>query len=155
MKTIHSVLRAGAVAALASGLMFAQAPAAPGPEGQAAPAQHRFAGKGRRHGHGMGAKLMAGYLGLSDQQKTQAQAIFSNARTAAQPLRAQLRQARADLRAAIRDGKPVDQLAQNQGALLGKLAVIRANAAVQFRGLLTPDQIQKLDQLHPARPAQG
>jgi Spy/CpxP family protein refolding chaperone len=143
MNAIKNAVRAGAVAALAAGLVFAQAPDQP-----AAPA-HRM---GARAGAGRVArqKLIAGYLGLTDQQKTQAQTIFSNARAAAQPIRAQLRQARADLRAAVQAGKPVDQLAANEGSLVGKLAAIRANATVQFRALLTPDQVQKLDQLHQA-----
>jgi periplasmic protein CpxP/Spy len=91
---------------------------------------------------------MVGYLGLTDQQQAQAKTIFANARTVAQPLRTQLQQARANLRTAIHDGKPVDQPAANEGALMGKLAAVRANAAEQFRGLLTPAQLQKLEQLH-------
>ena len=96
-------------------------------------------------------KLMVGYLGLTDQQQAQAKTIFQNARTSTQPIRTQLKQARTDLRAAIRDGKPVDQLAASQGTLMGKLAAVRANAAEQFRGLLTTQQIQKLEQLHSGR----
>ena len=94
---------------------------------------------------------MIGYLGLTDQQQTQAKAIFSSARESAQPLRQQLKQVRADLRAAIQAGQPVNELAANEGKLRGQLVAIRANAAEQFRGLLTPPQLQKLQDLHAKR----
>lgn len=158
MNAIKNSMRAGAVAALATGLVFAQNVSQPA--NPANPA-HRSEYRGRGH-RGAWKKLMAGYLGLTAQQKTQAQTIFTNARTSAAPLKTQLRQVRSDLRVAIRDGKPVDQLAATEGNLVGKLAAVRATAAEQFRGLLTPDQLQKLQQLHqsshqpaPATPPQG
>ncbi len=96
-------------------------------------------------------KMMIGYLGLTEQQQTQAKAIFSSAHESAQPLRRQLKQVRSDLRAAIQAGQPVNDLAANEGKLRGQLVAIRASAAEQFRGLLTPAQLQKLQELHAKR----
>lgn len=45
-------------------------------------------------------------------------------------------------------GEPVNDLAANQGKLVGQLAAIRANATEQFQGLLNPQQLQKLKDLH-------
>jgi Spy/CpxP family protein refolding chaperone len=150
MRILNPWIRTAALAALAGGLALAQsAPPAAAP-------QARHGHMGHRGGHrGEFRKLMAGYLGLSADQQTKAQAIFTASRQSAQPLREQLRQARQDLRAAVRDGKPVDQLAANQGVLMGKLAALRANAAEQFRALLTPEQVQKLDALHTGRGRQS
>ena len=41
----------------------------------------------------------------------------------------------------------IDALATLQGQLLGQLAAIGANARIQIRALLTPDQIDKLDEI--------
>jgi Spy/CpxP family protein refolding chaperone len=139
MKTANSVLWVVAAGALAAGLVFAQAP----PTSGAPHLTDRIgARRGQRH------KLMAGYLGLTDRQREKAKAIFETAHQSAQPLRQELKQSRMDLRAAIRDGKPVDQLAAARGSLLGRLTAIRAGAAEQFRALLTPAQLQKLQDLH-------
>jgi protein CpxP len=139
MKPMKSILTAIGVAGLAAGMAFAQAP-------QGAPAAghpHRMEAR-----HAMRRKMMIGYLGLTDQQQTQAKAIFSSAHESAQPLRQQLKEVRTELRAAIQAGQPVNDLAANQGKLRGQLVAIRANAAEQFRGLLTPAQLQKLQELH-------
>ncbi|HXN46143.1 MAG TPA: hypothetical protein VN893_05845 [Bryobacteraceae bacterium] len=45
----------------------------------------------------------------------------------------------------------VGDLAANEGKLHGQLVAIRANAAEQFRGLLNPVQLQKLQDLHTKR----
>ena len=138
MKPMKSILTAIGVAGMAAGMAFAQAP-----QGAADGQAHRTEGR-----HAMRRKMMMGYLGLTDQQQTQAKAIFSSAHDSAQPLRQQLKQVRADLRAAIEAGQPVNDLAASEGKLRGQLAAIRANAAEQFRGLLTPAQLQKLQDLH-------
>ncbi len=141
MKPMKTVLTAIGVAGLAAGMAFAQAP-----QGAAAGHPHRM--EGRRE---MRRKMMTGYLGLTDQQQTQAKAIFSSAHDSAQPVRQQLKQVRTDLRAAIEAGQPVNDLAANEGKLRGQLVAIRANAAEQFRGLLNPGQLQKLQELHGKR----
>ena len=138
------LLQTTALGLALAGLGLAQAPAA---------ARGRMGMMARRGGALGGARqlLLFGYLGLSDAQKTHAQNIFDNAKAAAQPIRDQLKQARTNLRAAIEAGKPVGDLAAAEGALTGKLIAIRANAQVQFRAILTPDQLNKLDQLKTRR----
>jgi Spy/CpxP family protein refolding chaperone len=141
------LLRITAMAVGLSGLLCAQGGPAMG------------MGRGTRGrmmlGGGRGQTLMWSYLGLTDAQKTQARTIFENARTAAQPIQTQLQQARTDLRAAITAGQPVQTLATQQGDLLGQLIAIRANAQVQFRAILTPDQLAKLDEFQAQRPRRG
>jgi Spy/CpxP family protein refolding chaperone len=128
------------VAAIA--LLSAQAPNPRLGQGRRAAAQMRQRGAARQ-------KLLAGYLGLTDAQQAQMKTIRDSARLAAEPVRAQLKQTRADLRAAVQAGKPVDQIAASQGALMGKLTAIRANARMQIRAVLTPAQVQKLQDLRP------
>ncbi len=149
--TLKNVLRTTALGAALNGMVFAQAqtPAAPA----APPAAQKMHARAFRHGamnrrNGVRGKLMASYLGLSDQQQAQAKTIRQNARAAAQPVIAQLRENRASIRTAIQNGQPVDQLANTQGQLVAKLITLRANAREQFRALLTPEQQQKLQQLH-------
>ena len=141
MKPMKSILTAAGVSGLAAAMAFAQAP-----QGTAPAHPHRM--EGRRATR---RKMMIGYLGLTNQQQTQAKAIFSSAHGSAQPLRQQLKQVRADLHAAIQAGQPVNDLAANEGKLHGQLVAIRANAAEQFRGLLNPAQLQKLQDLRAKR----
>ncbi len=153
MRILNSMMKIATVTALAGGLAFAQAPNPDASAGQPAAGQHMA----RRHGRHRGnwRQLMADYLNLTPGQQAKAKAIFGSARESAQPIRQQLRDVRTQLRAAIREGKPVDQLAAQQGSLSGKLTAIRAGAMEQVRGLLTPDQVQKLDQLHTQRQPKG
>ena len=120
------------LSAVATGMLLAQGPGMGGRR------------MGMR-GHGS-QELLAGYLGLTDAQKAQAKTIFDNAKTAAQPIRAQMKEARTTLRAAIQAGQPVDAAAAAVGNLFGQLTAIQAKARVQFRAILTPDQLAKLDQ---------
>ncbi len=103
---------------------------------------------GRRKGvlGAAGRELLAGYLGLTDAQKTQAKTILDNAKTAAQPIRTEMKAARAALEAAIVAGQPVDAPAEAVGKLFGQLAAVRANAWEQFRAILTPAQLTKLNE---------
>ena len=141
MKPMKTLCTAIGVAGLAAGMALALAP-----QGAAADHPHRM--EARR---AMRRKMMIDSLGLTDQQQTQAKAIFSSAHESAQPLRQQLKQVRADLHAAIQAGQPVNDLAAAEGKLRGQLVAIRANAAEQFRGILTPVQLQKLQDLHSKR----
>ena len=97
---------------------------------------------------------LAGYLGLTDAQKTAATAIFTAADTASTTARGALRSAEDALQAGVKAGtseNQLDQLAAAVGVAQGQLAAIRAKADVKFRALLTPDQKTKLD-TPPARP---
>lgn len=129
------------------GTLLGTALLAQGPPAGMGPGMGRGAGMMGMLG-GAREELLFGYLGLTDAQKTQAQTIFDNAKTAAQPITDQLKQARTSLEAAIKAGQPVQSLAATQGNLLGQLIAIQANARVQFRAILTPDQLAKLDQFH-------
>ncbi len=151
--TLKSAFRTIVLSTAAGGMLLAQAPAGAGGRWfcrhQAGP---RAAMRGR--GSAMG-DLMAGYLGLTDAQKAQVKALHQNARTQAQPIRQQLRQNRQDLRAAIKAGQPVDAIAATRGKLIGELVLIRANTQEQFRKLLTPDQLAKLDQFEARHSRKG
>jgi hypothetical protein len=57
-----------------------------------------------------------------------------------------MQEARATLNAAIKAGQPVDAAAAVVGNLFGQLTAIRAKAQEQFRAILTPEQLAKLDQ---------
>jgi Spy/CpxP family protein refolding chaperone len=108
----------------------------------------RFAAGGAEGPAGMGVGFLAGYLNLTEAQKTQAEAIFSAARTAAEPLRGRLESAREALEAAVKAGKTdaeIDALAASIGTISGQLTAIHSKAMVKFRAILTPEQITKLD----------
>ncbi len=120
-------------AALAAGVLLAQAPAAHGERGE------HF------------KQFLAGQLGLPDAQKAQAKEIFSAARDQAKPLTDQLRQGHEAMTAAVKANRPdseLDQLAQKQGALMGQLSAIHAKAFAKFYAMLTPEQQAKADKLH-------
>ena len=89
-------------------------------------------------------------LEITEFQREQAVPIVEAARAAAEPLLVDLAQARQDLEYAVNSAAGVaeiDALATLQGQLLGQLAAIGANARIQIRALLTPDQIDKLDEI--------
>src|SRR5579871_5968831 len=83
----------------------------------------------REHTRAARFDRMSATLGLSDQQKTEAKAIFKSEREAARPIRQELMTERKAVREAIQSGKPlgdVEQLAAKEGPALGKLAGMRA-----------------------------
>jgi len=113
-----------------------------------------LAQEGRPFGDGRRVDFLAGYLGLSDSQKTQAKAIFDASEQAAQTALGQLASARDALRLAVIDNKPdaeLDRLAAAVGTVEGQLAAIHAKASAKFYALLTPEQKQKYDQLGERR----
>jgi Spy/CpxP family protein refolding chaperone len=90
-------------------------------------------------------------LGLTAQQTQEAKAIFKSERDAARPVRRQLFAERTAVREAVQSGKPlpeVQQLANNEGSVLGQLAGMRAEAFAKFYAELTPAQRQKLTAMH-------
>jgi Spy/CpxP family protein refolding chaperone len=99
-------------------------------------------------GGGRGIGFLAGYLNLTDTQKTQAEAIFEAARTAAEPIRGRMKSSRESLTDAVKSAKSdteIDALAASVGTLSGQLTAIQSKAMVKFRAILTPEQIEKLD----------
>ena len=98
---------------------------------------------------------MARQLGLTDQQKTQAKALFQANRAQNQPLFATLIAAKQQLRALVQSGSADESAIRAQSAKVAAaqadLAVKRAQASKQFLALLTPDQVTKLRALQAKR----
>ena len=133
------LMRLSAVAALAAGMLFAQAPATTAqPDSGKAAVRPRAAVRQR----------IAQALKLTDAQKQQAQAIIQQTRQTVQPLKRQAKENRQALMAAIQAGKgdvEIHQLALTQGNLAGQLVAARAEALAKFYGTLTPEQRAKAD----------
>lgn len=91
---------------------------------------------------------LAGYLSLTEAQKTQAQSIFTAAQTAAETARGQMDSARTTLTAAIKANASeaeLDRLAAAIGVIEGQLTAIHAKAESKFYALLTAEQKTKYD----------
>jgi Spy/CpxP family protein refolding chaperone len=138
----NNLVRFVGMAALASGMMFAQAPAPPAqPQSPAQRWQQR---------RGQMFDRMATKLNLTDDQKQQARSIMQSARESAQPITQQLKQNRQALRDAVKAGKTdadIDQLAASTGTLMGQATAIRTKAFAKVYAMLTPEQRTKADQL--------
>ena len=96
-------------------------------------------------------KILARKLSLTDQQKSQAQAIFKANRATAKPLFTSLMTEKHQLRTLIMSGTADEAAIRAESAKVASieadLAVQRANGAKQFQALLTPDQQAKLKAL--------
>jgi len=139
------LLKLATVAALATPVLLAQAPAATPPPVAGTQPSNRL-GEDLRPGRILRA------LNLSDSQRQQARSIFQQARRTAQPVRQQLLQNRQMLRDAVKsgtNGAPIQQLATQQGSLLGQMVAIRSEAWAQFLNGLTPDQRAQASQMMP------
>lgn len=93
---------------------------------------------------------LAGYLSLTDSQKSQAQTIFTAASTATATAQGQLDSARTALRDAWKANRAdteLDRLGAALGAIEGQIAAIQAKAQAKFYALLTAEQKTKYDQL--------
>lgn len=107
-----------------------------------------LAAQGRGSGGGSRLDYLAGYLGLTDAQKTQAQAIFDAEKTASETLSGEAEAARDALSAAVKAGAAdaqIDTLSNAVGAIHAKLTAVHAKAQVKFRAILTAEQKAKLD----------
>ena len=139
-----------AVAIASATLAFSQAPPS-GPKGGFGPRSTQPT----RGGPGV-SDFLATYLGLTDAQKEQANAIFAAEQEAITALRDQSRAANDALQSAAKANKSdaeMDQLAAAVGNLFAQTAAIHAKASAKFYALLTPDQRDKLDKLpHPGGP---
>ena len=136
----HRFLLFTAAAVLATGTVWAQAPAADPPANGATAVQPRLFGRFGR------LVRLARSLNLTDSQKQQAKAIFQQARQSGQSIRLQLQQNRQALRQAAENGGDIQPLATQQGVLLGQMVAIRTQAWGQFYSLLTPDQRAQVNQ---------
>jgi Spy/CpxP family protein refolding chaperone len=93
---------------------------------------------------------LAGYLSLTDSQKTQAQTIFTASETAAETVRGQAASAHSNLQTAVKanaSDAEIDKLAATIGALDGQLTAIRAKAEAKFYALLTAEQKAKYEEM--------
>ena len=91
---------------------------------------------------------LAGYLSLTDAQKTQAKAIFDAAATAAETARGQADSARTALNTAIKanaSDAELDRLSAAIGVIHGQITAIHAKAEAKFYNLLTAEQKAKYD----------
>jgi protein CpxP len=135
------LIKFATVTALASGMMFAQAPSpSPNPNANARP--HNFIRQRMAR--------VAQQLNLTDAQKQQAKTIFQQARQTAQPVREQLKQNRQALAEAAKAGNneaAIQQLSVQQGNLLGQMVAVRTEAFAKFYATLTPEQRTKADQM--------
>jgi Spy/CpxP family protein refolding chaperone len=133
------IAKIAAVAALAAGIVFAQAPAARGRLAQRALA---------RTGGAMQMRVL-GALNLSDAQKAAIQTINQQARQSAQLLQPQFkvnRQAMADA-VKLNDTAKITQIATALGVLQGQLIAIQSGARAKVYAILTPEQKTKLEQI--------
>jgi Spy/CpxP family protein refolding chaperone len=111
-------------------------------------------GPGRGPGPGLGR--IAEDLGLSDEQKAQLEALRARQKDTLQPLAESARQAHEAFRAALEAESP-DAAAVGQAALAMKEAEKKMKAAhdaafEEMKSVLTPEQRQKLEQMHRDRP---
>jgi Spy/CpxP family protein refolding chaperone len=118
-----------AVAALATGIVLAQAP---------------------RHGRQHRLEMLSTVLNLTDAQKEQAKSIFGEAEQASKPVRQQLRDGHQAIAQAVKAGDEaqIDALAKAQGTLMGQMAAIHSKAFSKLYAILTPEQKEKAGQLH-------
>jgi periplasmic protein CpxP/Spy len=140
----QQLIKFATVAALASGIIFAQAPST-NPQQNTGTAQQGRRGFMHRH-----MARFAEQLNLTDAQKQHARSIFQQARESAQPLRQQLKQNREALNAAVKAGKSdsdIQALSNDQGRLLGQMVAIRTEAFAKFYNTLTPEQRAKAEQM--------
>lgn len=140
MSKLSSFLTA---AALSSALVFAQGPGRPG--GPPPDPQTRIQNR---------VNFLATLLSLTDDQKTQATTIYTNAYTAGQNLSSTLQTAHQSLSDAVKTNNTgtIDQVSANLGAVEGQLTAINAKADAAFYALLTPDQKTKYDSAHHGGP---
>lgn len=140
----HALIRDVAVAALAAGIIFAQAPGRNMHRGDTNTLEKPNDFMVRHLEH------LAQVLNLTDSQKEQARTIFQQTHQAAQPIRQELKLNRVKLTAAAKGGTSeagIQELANQQGHLLGRLVAIHTVAASKFYQMLTPEQRVKADQM--------
>jgi Spy/CpxP family protein refolding chaperone len=144
---------------LSATTILAQRPARPAPGGFGGAGSTIPADGQNRPGQGPGGPWGSGQnrieflgtvLSLTDEQKTQAKAIFDAAQTAGTSLRETQGLQRTALNDAAKsnaaDGA-IDDLAATLGTTSGQLAAIQTKAFAKFYALLTTEQRTKLDEL--------
>lgn len=117
------------------------------------PGHHGRRGPDRLHDLG----FLARFLELTDEQIEQARALFEGTRELTQPIREDLRATHQELRDLLGteapDATQVGTLVLDIHDLRGQLRETREALLEDFRALLTPEQIEKLETLKDAREA--
>jgi periplasmic protein CpxP/Spy len=120
------------------------------------------AGEGGHRGHhGRGGFGFRGFRGLdlTEEQKTQAKAIFEEQRKAGEPQRAQMQALRQQMREQLDSGKAdataIGQLAIQAHAIGSQLREARERVHERFVAILTPEQKAKLEQMKSERGERG
>jgi len=114
---------------------------------------HGMPGGGGCHGGFLGGPRLLHALNLSAEQKQQVQAIFQAHGATFKQLAANERTAREAIADAMLGTNPVtqpalDALVQQEAQARTALMSERLATALQVRGILTPDQIQKASTIH-------
>jgi Spy/CpxP family protein refolding chaperone len=146
-KGLTMTLAAAALAAL-PWVATAQAQEPAGPSGQ-----HRFEGAPGRPGFG---RHLAEALGLTDEQKTQLEALRTRQRETLKPLMDSARQAHDAFRQKV-DADSADAAAVGQAALAAHAAEKKLQAAheaafEEMKSILTPEQRDQLAKMHEHGP---
>ena len=116
---------------------------------------------GYRGSHGRGGTGFRGFraLELTEEQRTQAKAIFEEARKASEPQRAQMHELRSQMRVQLDSGKAdataIGQLAIQTHAIGQQLREARERAHERLVAILTPEQKAKLEQMRSERGNRG
>lgn len=111
------------------------------------------------HGRGMQGEpahhRLGSYLNLSKEQQEKVRDVWNRFKTDTRDLRYDMMERRVEMRRLFTDPK-ADQASllakeKEMAGLRQKLMERRAQAALEWRGILTPEQIQKLDQMPRGR----
>ena len=141
MKTKAAVAGAALWALAWVGIAHAQGPGAPPHD--------------RPFGPGFGHGRLAEELGLSDEQKSQLEALRGRQQETLKPLAEAARQAHETFRAALEadgaDAATVGQAALAMHAAEKKLRAAHEAAFEEMKAILTPEQRDKLEKMHEGR----
>ena len=116
---------------------------------------------GHRGSHGRGGFGFRGFRGLdlTEEQRTQAKAIFEEQRKASEPQRAQMHELRKQMREQLDSGKAdataIGQLAIQTHAIGSQLREARERGHERLLAILTPEQKAKLEQMKSERGKRG
>src|SRR5690348_6238388 len=118
----HRLIQFATAAALAAGMAFAQAPAAPSVAG------HPATGHAHVNRRAAFRHRMMQQLNLTEAQKAQAKTLFQQAREKSKPFVEQLRQDRKEMAAAVKadDVSRIHSLAAKEGKTRGELMAVRS-----------------------------
>lgn len=162
MPNIRSLLSLALLAALvAAPLALAQPPGPHGGPGFERPGDGPGFGPGHRGHRGPkrlhDLRFLTRFLELTDEQIDQARSLFEGTRELTQPIREDLRATHRELRTLLDTDAPdanrVGSLVLEMHDLREQLRQSRELAFEDFRALLTPEQLDKLETLKEARDA--